>query len=196
MDVFPLLFPQEHQMATDEVAVDHRKDPLGTGDMDLSGEEQVPKVRQGPPPPAPFSIVSAPRIGAENPHRPACSEKSLASTLCPTRRGSRTRSPSSGRSGRRTSTGASSRPCSCTAAPGAASKVRAAAVPVSLPRACLVTPRPTPDAHPRFFFSVRLQSTSAPRPPCKSGATRRSSSPRSCNRPASLPNPLISAHLP
>ena len=38
-------------MATDEVAVDHRKDPLGTGDMDLSGEEQVPKVRQGPPAP-------------------------------------------------------------------------------------------------------------------------------------------------
>ena len=37
------------------------------------------------------------------------------------------------------------------------------------------------------FFSVRLQSTSAPRPPCKSGATRRSSSPRSCNRPASPP---------
>jgi hypothetical protein len=37
-------------MATDEVAVavDHRKDPLDSGDMDLSGEEHVPKVRQGP----------------------------------------------------------------------------------------------------------------------------------------------------
>ncbi|XP_066331620.1 cell wall protein AWA1-like isoform X1 [Miscanthus floridulus] len=43
-------------------------------------------------------------------------------STCP-RRGSRTRSRSSGRSGRRTSTGGSLRPCSCTVAPGAAYKV-------------------------------------------------------------------------
>jgi len=51
-------------METDEGAVDHRKDPLDTGDIDLSGEERVPKVRQGPPPALrSLSIVSAPRVG-------------------------------------------------------------------------------------------------------------------------------------
>jgi hypothetical protein len=54
------------------------------------------------------------------PWRSACSHSS--SHACLTRRGSRTRSRSSGRGGRRTSTVGSSRPCSCTVAPGAAYK--------------------------------------------------------------------------
>jgi hypothetical protein len=102
----------------------------------------------------------------------------LFSHACLTRRGSRTRSRSGGRGGRRRSTVGSSRPCSCTVAPGAAYKVpsRGAAllVPSSSGRGDALT----------LFFCVRacVQSTSAPRLPCKSGATRRSSSPRSCWR--------------
>jgi hypothetical protein len=54
------------------------------------------------------------------------------------RRGSRTRSRSSGRSGRRTSTGGSWRPCSCTVAPGATYKVRNIPASLSLSLCALV----------------------------------------------------------
>ncbi|PAN07633.1 hypothetical protein PAHAL_1G351000 [Panicum hallii] len=56
---------EEHQMATDEVAVavDHRKDPLDSGDMDLSGEEHVPKARK------PYTITKQREKWTEDEHR-------------------------------------------------------------------------------------------------------------------------------
>ncbi|RLN07551.1 protein REVEILLE 2-like isoform X2 [Panicum miliaceum] len=56
---------EEHQMATDEigVAVDHRKDPLDPGDMDLSSEELVPKARK------PYTITKQREKWTEDEHR-------------------------------------------------------------------------------------------------------------------------------
>jgi hypothetical protein len=122
---FPLS-PQGKMMPTDEnaigdragggSAVDHGNNPPSPGGMDLSGDGHVPKVSQR----LTSTPVDPPRISAPSP----CSDQFLAPTFPPTRRGSRTRSRSSGRSGRRTSTGGSWRRCSYTAAPGAAYKVR------------------------------------------------------------------------
>lgn len=138
-----------------ETAVDHSKDPLDPGDMDLSGEEHVPKVQPATAARSPFFHW----FHEWGELRPRVLKVPRSHASFPSRRGSRTRSRSSGRSGRRTSTSASWKPCSFTAAHGAASKVRAR-VPVS-PRSVLVLDKvgraKRRNAHPSF----RLRSCRA-----------------------------------
>ncbi|TKW40946.1 hypothetical protein SEVIR_1G280700v4 [Setaria viridis] len=68
-----MAYLEENQMATDEVAVavgaggeaavDHRKDPLDPSDMDLSGEEHVPKARK------PYTITKQREKWTEDEHK-------------------------------------------------------------------------------------------------------------------------------
>ncbi|CAL4884713.1 unnamed protein product [Urochloa decumbens] len=62
---------EENQMSTDEIAVaaggdpaaDHRNDPLDSGDMDLSGEDHVPKPRK------PYTITKQREKWTEDEHK-------------------------------------------------------------------------------------------------------------------------------
>jgi len=166
-------------MATDETAVadrtgggtavDHRKDPLDPRDMDLSGEEHVPKVQQRRVAAASSqNLCAIPRVLTlflprlpDRPGAEAVHDHEAAGEV------------DGGRA---------------PAVPGgpAAARSRLAPHPRYVPTGLSLSVRgrsffvrtQDEDKHSRSS-SPCVQSTSAPRPPCKSGATRRSSSPRS-----------------
>jgi len=178
--------PQQFPMATDEAAVadragggtavdHHRNDPLNPGDMDLSGEEHVPKVHSSgesrprrrricaiDPTACSHSVSSIPRL-PDQPGAEAVHDHEAAGEVDGGRAPAVPGGPAAARS-------------------RLAPHTRYAPVGLSLsPRARSFVLRQDEEKHSRSSLFVRacVQSTSAPRPPCKSGATRRSSSPRS-----------------